>query len=154
MTGLLHSSEERNSGEKKNRWMWNQIKVRRSCCEKRKKNGGEWYKKKQENIEGGGGKRLPGCSRRSNFQNGSSSIKQVLLLLLQREKPANPSQNAQRMPFPRLERTFPFIFSFCASGSRSSILDPENPSSFARLNSILCLLLPSSLSPFAMTQTS
>lgn len=32
-------------------------------------------------------KRLAGCSRRSNFQNGSSSIKQVLLLLLLHGEP-------------------------------------------------------------------
>ncbi|KAK1135864.1 hypothetical protein K0M31_000436 [Melipona bicolor] len=44
--------------------------------------------------------RLVGCSRRSNFQNGSSSIKQVLLSPVQPERPTEPnsSRNVQRIP--------------------------------------------------------
>lgn len=62
---------------------------RASKNERRRRAGGR---------RGGTEERLAGCSRRSNFQNGSSSIKQVLLSLLQWASSTNPSQNVRRMP--------------------------------------------------------
>ncbi|KAG7209446.1 hypothetical protein KM043_015537 [Ampulex compressa] len=82
-------------------------------------------------------KRPAGCSRRSNFQNGSSAIKQVLVFLLQWESPiAKRPTNASV----GLRDSFPFIF--LLPRFEKSSLDPGNPSGHARLSPILCPLLP------------
>ena len=82
---------------------------------------------------------LVGCSRRSNFQNGSSSIKQVLLSLVQPEKPTEPnsSRNVQRIPPWAAGKIVspPSFFPCRGSESRSAI--PTIPEGFARLSSIL-----------------
>lgn len=107
---------------------------------------------KESDMGGGGGEakgteeRLAGCSRRSNFQNGSSSIKQVLLSLLQRASSTNPSQNVRRMPPPmdgrgRGARKGEIAPSQISSTSTSR--GPENRCAdlpgLARLSSIFCL---------------
>lgn len=58
-------------------------------------------RKTRKDCEGGGGRNdwMAGCSRRSNFQNGSSSIKQVLLSpYVHPKRSANPSQNVRQIP--------------------------------------------------------
>lgn len=79
---------------------------------------------------------LVGCSRRSNFQNGSRSIKQVLLLLVQPKKPTNPSQNVPRIPPQTAGKIVsPSFFPCHELESRSTI--PRIPKGLARLSSIL-----------------
>lgn len=64
-----------------------------------------WNKKNEKRLRRGrrrekrGNDWVAGCSRRSNFQNGSSSIKQVLVSpYVHPKRSANPSQNVRRIP--------------------------------------------------------
>lgn len=80
---------------------------------------------------------MAGCSRRSNFQNGSSSIKQVLLSpYVHPKRSANPSQNVRRIPSSvgcRKDRRIvsPFVF------PGKSIHDPEGLARFAFFVSVI-----------------
>lgn len=89
------------------------------------------------------------CSRRSNFQNGSSSIKQVLLSLLQRASSTNPSQNVRRMLLVNestgADNSLPFSLGFSQKSirgsrreSRTIELDPFPLDTSIRLNNIDC----------------
>lgn len=77
---------------------------------------------------GGTEERLAGCSRRSNFQNGSSSIKQVLLSLLQWASSTNPSQNVRRMPPWACRKIVPSTTPLFLHQSSPTSCGPENRS--------------------------
>lgn len=89
-------------------------------------------RKTRKDCEGGGGRNdwMAGCSRRSNFQNGSSSIKQVLLSpYVHPKRSANPSQNVRRIPWDAGRIVSPFVLEKRSTIPRVSRDSPR--SSFA-----------------------
>lgn len=92
-------------------------KIRLSLWSERRKRANKSKRRLPEDVEGARKNDwLACCSRRSNFQNGLSSIKQVLLSLLQRASSTNPSQNVRRMLLVNepagADNSLPFFLSF------------------------------------------